>query len=132
ATRNDLMDARVSARRAAAESGRLDFLPETREVRESDWQVAPAPAKLRDRRVEITGPAAPANMAIHALNSAAKVCLADLEGAAAVAATPPAAGRLSDTYIEIDGQPATAAVVGVGLPFLHDAATLHERGEGPF
>src|SRR5690625_3020948 len=81
--RDDLLAARVTARQAAAESGTMDFLPETREVRNSDWRVAPAPEKLRDRRAEITGPVAPAKMAINALNSGAKVWLADLEDASA-------------------------------------------------
>lgn len=82
-TRNQLLEDRAAARAEAAKTGGMDFLPETREVRESDWQVAPAPEKLRDRRVEITGPVAPAKMAINALNSGAKVWLADLEDAAA-------------------------------------------------
>jgi malate synthase len=48
------------------------------EIRNQDWQVAPHPPQLLDRRVEITGPAE-AKMAINALNSGAKVWLADLE-----------------------------------------------------
>ena len=52
----------------------------TAEVRESDWVVAPAPADLDDRRVEITGPAEP-KMMINALNSGARVFMADLEDA---------------------------------------------------
>ena len=69
------------ARRAeVSRTGRLDFLDETREVREGDWTVAPAPADFRDRRVEITGPTE-RKMAINALNSGAKVWLADLEDA---------------------------------------------------
>src|SRR5690625_3431897 len=82
ATRNQLLEDRAAARAEAAKTGGMDFLPETREVREADWQVAPAPVKLRDRRVEITRPVAPANMAINALNSGSKVWLADLEEAA--------------------------------------------------
>jgi malate synthase len=57
-----------------------NFLPETADVRAADWQVAPAPAALQDRRVEITGPTRP-KMAVNALNSGAKVWLADLEDA---------------------------------------------------
>ncbi|MFD1211038.1 malate synthase A [Arthrobacter sp. GCM10027362] len=79
--REELLGGRVAARRQAASSGRLDFLPETRQIRESEWKVAPAPPALQDRRVEITGPASPAKMAINALNSGAKVWLADLEDA---------------------------------------------------
>lgn len=58
----------------------LDFLPETEVIRLSQWQVAPAPADLQDRRVEITGPV-DAKMMINALNSGAKVFMADLEDA---------------------------------------------------
>ena len=55
-----------------------DFLAETREIRESDWKVCPVPADLRDRRVEITGPSE-RKMIINALNSGAKVFMADCE-----------------------------------------------------
>lgn len=79
--RRELLLARQLRREQVARTGRLDFLPETAHIRESDWQVAPAPAALQDRRVEITGPAAPAKMAINALNSEARVWLADLEDA---------------------------------------------------
>jgi malate synthase len=54
------------------------FLPHTREVREGDWKVAPLPADLQDRRVEITGPT-DAKMVINALNSGASVYMADFE-----------------------------------------------------
>ncbi|MGP5164410.1 malate synthase A [Arthrobacter rhombi] len=81
ATRDELLTARETAQKAASEKGSIDFLPETAEVRAGDWKVAEAPEKLRDRRVEITGPASPAKMAINALNSGAKVWLADLEDA---------------------------------------------------
>ncbi|MEO7058150.1 MAG: malate synthase A, partial [Lapillicoccus sp.] len=79
--RDDLLVARDDRRDEIARTGRLDFLPETRQVRQSDWKVAPAPEALRDRRVEMTGPAVPAKMAINALNSGANVWLADLEDA---------------------------------------------------
>jgi malate synthase len=56
----------------------LDFLSETKSIREGDWKVAPIPADLQDRRVEITGPAE-RKMVINALNSGAKVFMADFE-----------------------------------------------------
>jgi malate synthase len=56
------------------------FLPETRQVREGDWRVAPAPADLRDRRCEITGPVE-RKMMINALNSGARIFMADFEDA---------------------------------------------------
>lgn len=171
-TRNELLQDRSSARAAAAESGRLDFLPETRDVRESDWTVAPAPKKLQDRRVEITGPAAPAKMAINALNSGAKIWLADLEDAAApfwdnvlesqlnlydaargqlaftspegksyslredgnvaTVIVRPRGWHLSEKNLEIDGSRTIGALVDFGLHFFHNAAVLHEQGDGPF
>ena len=67
-----------AARLAAGEQ--LDFLAETASVRQSDWSVASAPDDLNDRRVEITGPAEP-KMTINALNSGAKVFMADFEDA---------------------------------------------------
>jgi malate synthase len=55
-----------------------DFLPETKAIREGDWTAAPIPADLQDRRVEITGPV-DRKMIINALNSGAKVFMADFE-----------------------------------------------------
>jgi malate synthase len=78
--RDELLAARAHRRAEAARTGRLDFLPDTEQIRRADWAVAAAPADLVDRRVEITGPPEP-KMAINALNSGAKVWLADLEDA---------------------------------------------------
>src|SRR3979411_2297041 len=61
------------------DNGKLpDFLPETVEIRQADWKVAPIPKDLRDRRVEITGPV-DRKMIINALNSGANVFMADFE-----------------------------------------------------
>ena len=57
---------------------KLDFLPETASVRSADWRVASTPNDINDRRVEITGPV-DAKMIINALNSGAKVFMADFE-----------------------------------------------------
>ena len=70
---------RRAARQADLDSGKLpDFLPETAAVRSGDWSVAPVPAELQDRRVEITGPAE-RKMLINGLNAGASVYMADLE-----------------------------------------------------
>lgn len=61
---------------------KLDFPPETAEIRAGNWQVAPIPADLQDRRVEITGPC-DRKMVINALNSGAKMFMACLEDATA-------------------------------------------------
>src|SRR3954471_6884501 len=77
-TRQQLLQRRV-VRQQEIVDGRLpSFLPETATVRESDWKVAPIPKDLRDRRVEITGPVE-RKMIINALNSGAKVFMADFE-----------------------------------------------------
>ena len=68
-------------RQAAIDSGAdLDFDPLTADLRAADWTVSAAPADLDDRRVEITGPAE-LKMMINALNSGARVFMADLEDA---------------------------------------------------
>ncbi|MGE8224564.1 MAG: malate synthase A, partial [Stenotrophomonas sp.] len=74
--------ARLAARRERQaffdQGGLPDFRADTRAIREEDWSVAPIPAALQDRRVEITGPTDP-KMVINALNSGAKVFMADFE-----------------------------------------------------
>ena len=71
--------ARREARQKEIDAGRLpDFLPETRAIREHEWHVTSIPADLQDRRVEITGPT-DRKMIINALNSGAKVFMADCE-----------------------------------------------------
>ncbi len=80
-TRNDLLAARLVTRTHIANGRYPDFLTETRHIREdARWRVAGAGPGLHDRRVEITGPTDP-KMACNALNSGAKVWLADLEDA---------------------------------------------------
>ena len=66
-------------RQKAIDQGELPgFLPETKSIRDGDWQVDPVPADLRDRRVEITGPV-DRKMVINALNSGANCYMADFE-----------------------------------------------------
>lgn len=90
------------------EGGQLEFLKETESVRKSDWSVAPAPADLNDRRVEITGPAEP-KMIINALNSGAKVFMADFEDS------------LSPTWTNIvEGQKALFHAVRHDLEFTNE------------
>jgi malate synthase len=80
--RKELLSAR-QVRQAALDAGELpDFLQETKEIRESDWTVNPVPDDLTDRRVEITGPVE-RKMIINALNSGAKVFMADFEDSSA-------------------------------------------------
>ena len=80
ATRETLLRARIARQEVLDAGVGPDFLVETRSVREGQWQVAPAPRDLDDRRVEITGPVE-RKMMINALNSGAKVFMADFEDA---------------------------------------------------
>jgi malate synthase len=79
ARRAELLARRVERQQELDEGARPDFPRDTR-VREGDWQVAPPPADLQDRRVEITGPV-DRKMMINALNSGASVFMADFEDA---------------------------------------------------
>jgi malate synthase len=80
ARREELL-AKREERKKLLDAGELpDFLPGTRDIREADWQVAPIPRDLLDRRVEITGPV-DRKMIINALNSGANVFMADFEDA---------------------------------------------------
>jgi malate synthase len=111
---------RREERQAEFDAGvRPDFLVATREVREADWTVAPAPADLDDRRVEITGPAEP-KMMINALNSGARVFMADLEDA------------LSPTWANVvGGQAALIDAVRDTLTFESPEGKSYRVGERP-
>jgi malate synthase len=80
ARRLECLQRRQERQAALDRGGTLDFLPETKEIRESNWICAPIPPDLRDRRVEITGPT-DRKMVINALNSGAKMFMADFEDA---------------------------------------------------
>ncbi len=79
ASRREALLAKRAQRQKRIDAGEFpDFLPSTKAIREADWKVAPIPAPLLDRRVEITGPV-DRKMVINALNSGAKVFMADFE-----------------------------------------------------
>jgi malate synthase len=79
-TRDRLLRSRAERQERLDAGERPDFLPQTARVREEDWKVAGVPDDLRDRRVEITGPT-DRKMVINALNSGARVFMADFEDA---------------------------------------------------
>ena len=78
--RQELLQRRIERQQQFDQGVLPDFLPETAQVRAADWQIAPFPAEIADRRVEITGPV-DRKMIINALNSGAKVYMADFEDA---------------------------------------------------
>ena len=79
-TRLDLLERRKERQLDLDAGENPRFLTETRGIRDADWRVAAAPADLRDRRCEITGPVE-RKMMINALNSGARVFMADFEDA---------------------------------------------------
>lgn len=81
ACRKELLQKREVRQKAFDNGVTPDFLDSTKDIRESDWTVAPVPNDLQDRRVEITGPAGDPKMVINAFNSGAKVFMADFEDA---------------------------------------------------
>jgi malate synthase len=79
--RVDELLAKRAERQERINAGEMpDFLPETREIREGNWKIAPIPDDLRERRVELTGPP-DRKMTINALNSGASCWMADFEDA---------------------------------------------------
>jgi malate synthase len=80
ARRVELLQSRQKRQEEINHGKMPDFLPETKQIRNGDWTIAPLPQDLQDRRVEITGPT-DRKMVINALNSGAKVFMADFEDA---------------------------------------------------
>lgn len=78
--RKQLLEKRQERQAHLDAGGSLDFLPETQAIRDGDWKITPTPEDIADRRVEITGPV-DRKMVINALNSGAKVFMADFEDA---------------------------------------------------
>src|SRR5213596_339934 len=78
--RKQCLEHRQKRQRRLHQGEGLDFLPETKQIREGDWICAAIPADIQDRRVEITGPV-DRKMIINALNSGASVFMADFEDA---------------------------------------------------
>jgi malate synthase len=117
ALRIDLLERRV-ARQREIEAGSLPQFPlETADTRAAEWTVAPTPPDLQDRRVEITGPAEP-KMMINALNSGARVFMADFEDA------------LSPTWANlIGGQAAVQAAVRRSLAFTSPEGKDYRLGD---
>jgi malate synthase len=126
--RLDLLQTRQDRYEELAAGGALNFLPETRQIRDSDWQVAPPAPGLADRRVEITGPT-DRKMTINALNSGAKVWLADMEDASTPAWANVIEGQLNlrnalDRNIDFTSPEGKSYVLG------EDLATIVVRPRG--
>ncbi len=115
-TRLDLLHRRHERQAEIDAGATLDFPAGTRDVRAGAWTVAPAPSDFDDRRVEITGPAEP-KMMINALNSGARVFMADLEDA------------LSPTWAKvIGGQDALIDAVRGTLAFVSPEGKSYRLG----
>lgn len=158
--RRRLLEDRV-LRQQRIDAGELPaFKPETAHIRAGEWTVAPPPADLRDRRTEVTGPVT-AEFMVEALNSGAKVFMADFEDAtsptwhnilsgqanvrAAYAGEMTAEGsaratlmvrtrawHLEESHITFEGEPLSAALADFGLCFFHNFTTAIDSGSGPY
>ncbi len=114
-----LLEARRRRQEEIDEGQMPDFLPETASIREAHWKVAPIPADLQDRRVEITGPTE-RKMIINALNSGAKVFMADFEDSN------------SPTWENIlQGQANLRDAVNGTIAYTSPDGRLYEVGENP-
>jgi len=126
--RLELLQTRQDRYQQLAAGGTLDFLPATQEIRDADWQVAPVAPGLVDRHVEITGPT-DRKMTINALNSGAKVWLADMEDASTPAWANVVEGQLNlrdalDRTIDFISPEGKSYKLG------HDLATIAVRPRG--
>ncbi len=126
--RRELLQARAERRARLAAGENLDFLPDTVDVREGDWQVAPAPPDMRQRWIEITGPT-DRKLVINALNSGADGFMADFEDANA-----PTWHNLVDGHINlrdaIDRTITYEGSDGRHYELVEDPATLLVRPRG--
>ncbi|MET7285492.1 malate synthase A [Streptomyces sp. NPDC005573] len=130
--RDELLALRAERRAGIARTGTLDFLPGTADIRADDsWRVAPAPPGLEDRRVEITGPT-DRRMTVNALNSGARVWLADFEDASAPTWENVVLGQLNLTDAFTRSIDFTDAVSGKSYALRPDAelATVVMRPRG--
>ena len=128
ARRLELLQTRANRYEKLAAGNTLDFLPETLKIRNGDWKVAPPAPGLVDRRVEITGPT-DRKMTVNALNSGAKIWLADLEDASTPAWANVIEGQLNlrdalDRTIDFTSPEGKSYVLG------KDLATIVVRPRG--
>ena len=77
--RLELLDKRKKRQKAIIDGEKLDFLKETKEIRDKNWKIKNIPQDLLKRQVEITGPPVPKKMFISALNSGADCYMTDFE-----------------------------------------------------
>ena len=115
----ELLDRREERQREFDAGALPDFLPDTREIREGDWKVAPPPADMNKRIVEITGPV-DRKMIINALNSGADVFMADFEDSSA-----------PTWEVVVDGQANLIDAVRGSMELVQPGGKRYVLGESP-
>jgi malate synthase len=127
-TRQDLLHRR-HLRQTAIDSGQMpDFLEATADIRAGDWTVRPTPPDLADRKVEITGPV-DRKMIVNALNSGARVFMADFEDASSPTWTNVLEGH-ANLYDAVRRQIDFATADGKEYDLVESPATLMVRPRG--
>lgn len=126
--RRQLLADRADRHDALRDGGTLDFLADTREIREAEWEVAPPRADYIDRRVEITGPT-DRKLVINALNSGARGFMADFEDANSPTWSNQVTGHVN-LVDAIDGTIAYASSDGRSYELGEQTATLLVRPRG--
>src|SRR6266498_3033675 len=148
--RKELLAARATRQQELIAGGTLDFLAGTRHIRDDkSWRVVPPAPGLVDRRVEITGPT-DKKMTINALNSGAKVWLADFEDAntplwdnmvtgqlnlkdaLARIMVRPRGWHLDEKHVLVDGERISGSLFDFALYFFHCAQRQLDKGKGPY
>jgi malate synthase len=154
--RAELLAARAERRKRLIAGEMLDFLPGTREVRETDWRVVEAPADMQQRWVEITGPTdgfmadfedanAPTwrNMVEGHINLRDAIDGSitydgsdgrhyELAENPATLLVRPRGWHLPERHLLVDGEPIAGALFDFGLYFFHNARRLVSKGSGPY
>ena len=128
AQRQDLLTARRERHETLRAGGTLDFLLETKEIRDGDWRVAAPRGDYTDRRVEITGPT-DRKMVINALNSGARGFMADFEDANSPTWHNQVVGH-ANLIDAIDGTITYDSADGRHYALVDDPATLLVRPRG--
>src|SRR5829696_1642890 len=126
-TRQELLAARRERDQELRNGGTLDFLEETKEIREGDWSVPVPFEDYQDRRVEITGPTD--RKLTYDASDGKHYELAD---ETATLLLRPRGWHLNDKHVKVEGTEVSGGLLDFGLYFFHNAQRLLDAGSHPY